>query len=238
MKTKQRKWYDLDTNGDDADLLIYDVIGESWDGGISAKQFATDLKALGDVKNINLHINSPGGLVYEGTTIYNTLVAHPATVNVHIDGMAASIASIIAMAGDHITMADNALMMIHDPWSFVIGNAMDFRKEAAALDKVKSNLVTTYVNRTGIDESDISNMMAAETWLTGDEAVNMGFADEVREGKKIAAHYNRDDLVRLHFNHVPEIQNISDVPNDGMSVGLARAKVLLAETEFNMPLHD
>ena len=129
----------------EADILIYEEIGADWFGdGLTAKAFAEDLKALGNVDRINLFINSPGGSVFDGLAIYNQLIAHKAEVHVRIDGLAASIASVIAMAGDTIEMPENAILMIHDPFAVVMGNSEELRKMADTLEKIKAGLITAY----------------------------------------------------------------------------------------------
>lgn len=193
-----KSWYSIKNLADSAEIFIYDIIGEDfWGEGVSAKQFADDVKGL-KVSTIDLRINSPGGSVFDGVAIYNLLMNHDATVNVFIDGMALSIASVIAMAGDTINMAENAMMMIHDPWSFVIGSATDMKKEADTLDKIKSSLVTSY-GRTGMETDELSNLMTEETWMTAAEAKEMGFADEVTERVAVA---NKFDLSK--FRHAPQ----------------------------------
>ena len=122
--------YQIKAQKDSAEIWIYEDIGEGWLGGLSAKVFADDLKKVGKVKNIYVRINSVGGSAVDGTAIYNSLKRHPANINVSIDGIAASIASIIAMAGDHIEMASNAMMMIHEPWIVAGGTASELREQA------------------------------------------------------------------------------------------------------------
>lgn len=173
-----------------ADVYIYDEIG--W-FGISAADFIDEVKSL-KVDTINLLINSPGGSVFDGVAIYNTLKNHPAAVNVQIDGLAASIASVIAMSGDTITIADNAMMMIHKPAVLMFGQAPDLRKEADLLDQIEQQIISTYAARTGTESELISAMMQEETWFTGSEAVTHGFADVVEEGKQRAASLNVWDL--------------------------------------------
>jgi ATP-dependent protease ClpP protease subunit len=162
-----------------AEILIYDPIGGGFFGdGVTAKRFVDDLEGLGDVRDILVRINSPGGEVFDGFAIFNALKNHPAQVHVQIDGLAASIASVIAMSGDLITVGDGAMLMIHDPWSLAMGDADDMRAAADMLDKVKVGIAQAYVNRTGLDAAEIDAMMTAETWFTADEAVAQGFADE------------------------------------------------------------
>ena len=185
---------------DTLDILIYGPIGSTWDdSGVTAKDIADALKDQKNTKTINVSINSAGGNVFDGIAIYNLLANQDGKVVVSIDGMALSIASIIAMAGDEIVMAENAMMMIHDPAGWVVGVAADMLKMAETLEKSKSTLVLTYARRTGQSESQVSEWMTDETWLTAEEAVEFGFATRTMEAKKIAA---CGDLSR--FKNAPE----------------------------------
>ena len=189
-----------------AEIWLYDEVGESYfGGGMSAKTFAEQLTALGQVDSINLRINSPGGSVFDGLSIYNTLKRHPARIDVDIDGIAASIASIIAMAGDSINIAANGMLMIHDPHGVVMGNSVDMRKTADVLDQVKQSLVDTYVARTALKASDVAEMMKEETWMTADDAVRLGFADRTTEMQRIAAHFDFSQ-----FRNVPKRLTVRD----------------------------
>lgn len=193
------KWYEMKAKGaQTGEVLIYDEIGAY---GINAKSFATDLKSLGDVKILNVHINSPGGSVIDGNAIYNSLVNHKARVNVHIDGVALSMGSVIAMAGDHISMAENALFMIHNPFGMAFGDAEELRKTADVMDKMKASLIKSYQSQTGMEESAISDLMDAETWLDADEALEMGFVHEVAGAVEMAAHF---DLSKYDFKNAPQ----------------------------------
>ena len=184
----------------EAEILIYEFIGEDfWSGrGMDAKRFSDELKALGDINKIIVRINSPGGDVFDGNTIYNILKAHKATVEVHIDGIAASIASVIAMAGDKIIMPENAMMMIHNPWGFAVGDAAEMRKMADALDKIRESIMVSYRAQTDLDEKKLFEMMDEETWMTAADAVELGFADEMIESVKAAASFKMD-----YFKNVP-----------------------------------
>jgi ATP-dependent Clp endopeptidase proteolytic subunit ClpP len=176
MKT----WYQIQakSSGDKkaADISIHDEIG-LW--GVSASRFLADVKALGAVDEINLSIHSPGGDVLDGWAIYNALRSNKAHVNVRVEGLAASMASVIAMAADKITMHENSYMMIHEPWGMAIGDAEEMRDTADLLDKLGNGLVSAYVDRTGNDEETIRGWMKAETWMDGKEAKARGFADEL-----------------------------------------------------------
>lgn len=188
-------------SADAADLYLYESIGAGWDEGITAKQFSTDLKALGQIKTLNIYINSPGGSVFDGVGIFNVLKRHRAEKIVTIDGIAASIASVIAMAGDEIRIATNGMFMVHDPWAMAIGSAADMRKMADSLDKVRDAILTTYEDRTTTDRETLQQWMADETWMSAQEAVDAGFADSIVEEVAIAA-LAKHDLST--FRHVPE----------------------------------
>ncbi|KAA1039194.1 Clp protease ClpP [Macrococcus equipercicus] len=182
-------------NESTADIHIYGAIeSEGWFSESSAQQFNDELKSLGDVSQINLYINSPGGDVFEGQAIYSMLNRHKAFVTVRVDGLAASIASVIAMAGDKIVMPNNAMLMIHDPWTFAIGNSREMRKVAADLDKINESIINTYLNKTNgqTTEENIRTMMQEETWLSADDAKAYGFIDEVTEAVKVAASIDRE----------------------------------------------
>lgn len=185
---QSRLAYRITSQADDrAEILIYDEIGESWWGeGISAKRFAEELSEI-KAGRIDVRINSGGGSVFEGNAIYNALLRHPARVETYIDGIAASIASVIAMAGERIHIAANAFIMIHNPHGVVWGEAADMRKMADTLDTVRGSLVGTYARRTGLDAAKIEAWMDAETWFNAEEAVEQGFADEIVEGQEIDA---------------------------------------------------
>ena len=200
METINRKGYQIKAKTSSAEILIYEEIGDGWMGGISAKQFAEDVKGLKNVSDINVRINSEGGSVFDGHAIYNTLKNHKARVTVDIDGLAASIASIIAMAGDEIRMAENAFMMIHDPWMVAAGTAGELRSQADVMDKVQEKLVNTYVKRTNGDAEQISAWMADETWMNAEEALERGFVDSITEETRMAACVKHKD----RYKQVPE----------------------------------
>ena len=231
----QRPWYRMEAKGDTAEIVIYDQIGQSmWGDGYGAKKFNADLKALGNVKNISVRLNSPGGDVFEGLTILNRLLAHKATVTIYIDGLAASIASVIAMAGDKIVMAENALFMIHNPWSFAMGTSEDMRATADTLDKVKEALLTAYTGQSSLDEHKISALMDAETWMTAKEGLDMGFIDEIGVGQDIQ---NSFDLSQ--FKNAPKtgiMQSGSSRPGANSSGRLISTSA--NSTEGTMTKHE
>jgi ATP-dependent protease ClpP protease subunit len=195
-KNRMKSWYNIrDAAHGEVEVLLYDEIGLF---GIPAAEFVKDLQGI-KAQVISLHINSPGGVVFEGIAIYNSLKQHPAIVNVTIDGIAASTASFIAQAGDHIIMAQSASMMIHDPLGSldakIVGNAGDLRsaaheaeKLARVLDKAAASIAGIYAGRAGGTEEEWRARMAEESWYQDQEAVDIGLADEVLESKpKVAA---------------------------------------------------
>lgn len=184
-----KKFWNVAQNvaGEAAEVWIYDIIGEGmWFEGVAAKEFCKDIAAL-NVKKLDVRINSPGGSVPDGIAIYNALRRHPANVTTYIDAEAASIASVIALAGDKCVMAENAVFMIHDPWSCCQGSAEDMRKEAAVLDVFKGMIVTAYVDKTGMSADEISTMMTDETWMDAATAKAFGFIDAIGTESKIQA---------------------------------------------------
>ncbi|MCA9233207.1 MAG: Clp protease ClpP [Planctomycetales bacterium] len=164
------------------ELWIYDVIGADFFGeGVTAKSVRDELRGVDPAERLLVRINSPGGLVFEAASIVTLLGEHPGGVDVQIDGVAASAASYIAMVGQKVAMSDGAMLMIHDPWSIVIGDSRDMVKEAELLDKMAVNLAGAYVAKSGKTEKEIREAMLAETWFTADEAVEFGLADSKLE---------------------------------------------------------
>lgn len=188
------------------ELYLYGPIGKDFFGeGISADQVVKDLNALGKKKQITVRIDSPGGAVFEGTNIYNALVRNPAKIHIEIDALAASIASVIAMAGDRIRMADNAMMMIHEPAGVVIGTAKDMRDLANLLDKTRGNLIGIYAKRTGLDNEKVSSLMQAESWFNATEALQAGFVTDILPAKTAnnSASFDKTLLAKLGYRNIP-----------------------------------
>lgn len=163
-----------------AEMILYGSIGsdEEWDD-ISDKAFKQDIENLGDVENITLHINSPGGSVFSAVAIANTLKNHKAKVTANIDGLAASAATIITSACDTVRMPKNAMFMIHNPITLAYGDNQDMKKTLEMLDKVKDSIIETYVGKVAIDKAKLSELMDNESWLTAQEAKEYGFIDEI-----------------------------------------------------------
>ena len=166
-----------------ADLYIYgDIVSYEWDeSDVSAFGFKKELEELGDISELNVHINSLGGSTYQGLTIYNLLKQNKAKINMYIDGIAASAASIIAMAGDKIFMPKTAMMMIHNCWTWLEGNAKELRKTADDMDKLATAYKAAYLSKINITEERLDELLEEESYLTADECIEMGFADEILE---------------------------------------------------------
>lgn len=226
-KPAARSWYEIRNASDEvAEVFIYDQIGEDWFGeGTTAKKFAKEIGAI-SAKRIDLHLNSPGGSVFDGQAIANAISRHPATVTTFIDGLAASIASVIALAGDTVVMASNALYMIHEPSAFAGGRADDLRQMADLLDKVTGVMVGTYADKTGIPDDELRAAMAAETWYTAAEALEAGFVDEIGVEQSMAASF---DLAAIGFRNPPK----TALPTPGVTATTTPKGKTMDENEVN-----
>lgn len=195
-------------DGKSADIFIYGEITKyAWEeyGDVSSTTFKNSLDELGtEVETIHLYINSPGGSVFEGIAIHNMLVRHKAYVIGHIDALAASIASVIAMACNEIRMPKNSMMMIHNPWTIAMGNAVELRKQADDLDRIGQSAIQSYLQKAGdkLDEETLKQLLDAETWLSADEAFQYGLADLVEEANNMAASIGGDMISR--FKNIPK----------------------------------
>lgn len=183
--TRQTDWYNM-TRAElstKAEILLYGVIGGyDWETGkvLDGKSFVKDLQDLGDdVDEIDLRIHSVGGSVWEGRAIYNALRRHSASITAHIDGMAASMATVVAMAADTVIMAEQAWFMIHNPWTMTWGDSRDLRKTADMLDKTRSLLIKAYQRHAELSTEDLEAALDEETWYTADEALEAGFIDYI-----------------------------------------------------------
>lgn len=178
-------------SADVTEILIYDEIG-FW--GITAKTFVRQLSAI-TTPEIIVRINSPGGDVFDGLTIHNALRAHSAAITTRVEGLAASAASMIAMAGKNVVIEDNALIMCHRAWTFAYGNAGDMRESAGVLDKIDDQLAGIYAAKSGKSREDCAAMMAGPekedgTWFTAAEAMDFGLVDKIvgqsSDGEEVA----------------------------------------------------
>ena len=202
-----KSWYTIRARSSGTEVLIYDEIGAY---GVTAKGFLAELGALPDDAAIDLRLNSPGGSVFDAVAIYNALKRHSGEITVWIDGIAASAASYIAMAGDTLVMPENAFLMIHDPSGLVMGTAEDMRSTAEALDKVKGSLIQGYAAKSGKPDDEIAALMAAETWLDSKDALDFGFIDRIAEPVKLAASFD----VAQFRNAPPELVEAASEPDE------------------------
>lgn len=208
-----KSWFSIRARDEGAELSIYDEIGAY---GVSAKAFIAELGALASGTALELRLNSPGGSVFDAVAIYNALKRHEGAVTVTIDGIAASAASYVAMAGDEVVMPENAFLMIHDPSGLVMGTAGDMREMAEALDKIAGSLIKGYAAKSGKADDEIATLMAAETWFDAAEAVEAGFADRIAEPVRIAARFEIGRFRNAPSDLVEAVSDSADGPgSDG-----------------------
>jgi len=202
------------------ELYIYDDIGPDWLGLISGKSVVTALKDIDPESDLTVRINSPGGSVDEAKAIYNALSRRPGPVTVEVDGIAASAASYIAMAGKTIRMAENALMMIHAPWTYAIGNAEELRRTADIVEMYESGIIDVYAARTTASREDIVQWVSEETWFDAEQAVGHGFADEIGQSLRVAA-----SMSSRRFVNMPK-RDVNDKPHRQKSLHSAELMAL------------
>lgn len=211
-------WFKIENKGDKRlKIDIYDNIGGGFFfEGLTAKGFRRQIKDAGAVDEIEVHINSNGGAVFEGFAIYETLKSHDAKVNVYVDGIAASIASVIAMAGDSIIMADNAYMMVHSPRGIIFGKSKELRKQADLLDKLNNSIVDTYMTRVSVDRDEVLNMMEEETWLNASDCIEKGFADSSTEKESDVSAFMGDRYSAFHNipSYILALTDRKDIPDN------------------------
>lgn len=208
------------------EVLIYDYIGRD---GVTAKQVIKSLATI-DEGDVHIRINSPGGSVFEGMAIFNAIRRQGNRIVTHIDGLAASMGSVIALAGDEVRMAGNALMMIHNPWSLAIGDSEDMRREAELLDKIKKQIVDIYMERSGAARSDVEALMDLETWFDSEEASEFDFVDEVEGDRDAQASFDLSV-----FQRVPEQAWARFGEKTPAGAGTNPEKEVPAMTEINTP---
>lgn len=194
------KWFAMEARNDIAEISIFDEIGGF---GITVSEFKEAFDLIRDKKSITVYINSPGGSVTEGMALYNILAAYREKITVEVIGLAASIASIVALAGKETPIMDEGTYyMIHNPWTISWGGADALRKDADTLDKMRGELINIYSARSGLSAEEVGQMMDDETWLTADEAFDKGFASSVKRTVKAAA-LSVFDLSKIGFKHPP-----------------------------------
>ena len=196
MKSKENnRFWSFSRTDDVAELYIYGSIGDNFgETSITEKEFLEDLKKIENCSKIDLHINSQGGSVTTATAINSLLVKSGKLIDVYIDGLAASMASVLAMLGKSIYMPSNTMMMIHNPWSGIYGNADELRKEAKILDKIKETMIDSYAAKSKLSREEISKIMDEETWLTAQEAFELGFCTDVTAPLNIYASIDNSNL--------------------------------------------
>lgn len=232
-------------NDEMAEVFIYGDIG-GWMDGVDAKEFARELKAL-KVTDITARINSGGGSVFEGQAIYNSLVNHPAKVTVVIDGIAASIASVIAMSGDTISITEGSHIMVHKPWSIAMGDANSMRKEAEVLDSLESGIIDIYAARTGKSRGKLEKWVSEETWFKGAAAVDAGFADNVIPAKR-KENFAKSNILNYYLHlpidiaedvcNTPHIRDVERVLRDVEGFSQTQAKRIIALMQSDYDYRD
>jgi len=202
MNNNKQSWYSINAKQTDefVDVYLYDEVGSY---GVSAKDFVNDIKLLKG-KDIYLHINCVGGEVFDGMAIYNTLKKYKGRVIAYVEGIAASMGSIIPLAADEIIMSENSLYMIHNAWGGAMGEAKDMRKTATLLDKLSSEIANIYSKKTNLPLSQIEEMMDEETWFNSEEALQYGFIDRISDAVMVAAKY---DITKFKNKTQKEIVN-------------------------------
>ncbi len=195
-------------DGKSADVFIYGEITKwAWEelGEVSSITFKSELDSLGnEVETVNLYINSPGGSVFEGLAIGNMLKRHKARVIAHVDALAASIASVIAMFADEIRMASNSLMMIHNAWTWASGNAEQLRKAADDIERINESVIQSYLDKAGdkLNNDTLKSLLDSETWLSAEEAFNYGLCDVIDDFNEAAACI--DEKLINQYQNVPQ----------------------------------
>ena len=216
-QTNKTIWNIVKNDDKNAELMLYGDIAESfWGDTISAKEVTEYLADL-DVENINVYINSNGGVVDTAIAINNALRRHKAKVTVNIDGIAASAATLITCAGDTVRMPKNALFMIHNPSTIAMGDSEEMRKQADVLEKYKNSITETYLQKVNIDKEKLSELMDNESWLSAEEALKYGFIDEIIENADIQVVENKVISNNMVFN-MAEFKNFNvdkNIKNNG-----------------------
>ena len=180
-------WYNINSKASKVvDVYIFDEIGM---GGVNAQGFIEEIKSFKD-SPMNLHINCVGGDVFDGMAIYNVIKKRTAKTTVYIEGIAASMGSVIALAADSVVMAENSLFMIHNAWGGAMGEAKEMKKTAKLLDKISGEIADIYVKKTKLPYDKVKEMMDEETWLNAEEALELGFIDSISDAIKVAAKYD------------------------------------------------
>lgn len=222
--------------GESADIYFYgDIVSDSWDKWTDTDTCPEDvigaLDTVKDAKKLNIYINSGGGSVFAGLAIYNMLKRHKAHKTVYVDGLAASIASVIMFAGDKVIIPSNSFTMVHKPWSFEIGNSSDFRKMADDLDRIEEGILNVYADNLvdGVDIETVKEMVNKETWLNGLEASKY-FNIEVAESNQAVAKVIKGDSFKNYINMPDDLRIIEEIVEEVHN----KNKVDETETELKL----
>lgn len=211
---------------DSTSVSIYDQIGESWDGsGMTAKRMAGILRSIGD-KDIQVNLNSPGGDFFEGVAIYNMLRQHKAKVTVNVLGLAASAASVIAMAGDEINMGEGSFLMIHNAWCMAIGNRHDMQAAAEQLAPFDAAMAEVYAARSGKSTKYAATLMDAESWIGAELAIKEGFATGMMS----------NDLITQDTK--ASASNVRKIESALIASGMPRSQAQKTISDFKSSLRD
>jgi HK97 family phage major capsid protein len=222
-----RSWYSFQNSAAGVEIYLYGEIDPQF--GITARDFIGELQRLGPKEPFTLRINSPGGDVTEGFAVFNALARHQGKITVAIDGLAGSIASVIAMVGDPVTIASNAYLMIHEAWGAGIGVSEDMRSVADTLDKMTATIIDAYQKKTNLPREQIAELLAAETWLNATEAKQLGFVDEVTDALRMAASVRDFNLKK--FRNAPQ-QFIQQPKNHNMQTAPTQTEIEAAADEL------
>ena len=203
----KKNWYDIQSKVSDkvADVYIFDEIGAF---GMNAQSFIDEIKGFKD-SPLNLHINCVGGDVFEGMAIYNILKKRTAETTVYIEGIAASMGSVIALAADKVVMAENSLFMIHNAWGGAMGESKELKKTANLLEKISNEIADIYIKKTNLPYDKVKEMMDEETWLNADEALELGFIDSISDAIKVAAKYDVSKFKNITNEEIKSKLNIN-----------------------------
>ena len=191
---RSKEWYSVKAEQDIPEVFIFDAI-DIW--GVDAESFVKEVAAI-DADQIRLRINSPGGNVFDGAAMISAIRNHRATVEARVEGVAASMAAVLAVAADEVVMSEEAMMMMHPPWALVVGNADDMRGMADTLDKIDDNHLGIIARKAGRDVDDVREEIGQELWMNAEEAVKWGFADSIGGHAEVAARFDMSC-----YNHTP-----------------------------------
>lgn len=239
-KTQQKKnsFFEIKASADgkSADVFIYGEITKwAWEeyGEISSTIFKEKLDEAGDVDTIHLYVNSPGGSVFEAIAMANMLKRHQARVIAHVDALAASAASFFIMVADEIRMPSNSMLMIHNAWNNVAGNANELRKAADDLDRINQSAIQMYLDKAGdkLDDAKLKELLDNETWLSAEEAFSYGLCDVVEESNSMVASIS--DKYKQKYRNVPQqLQKL--IPTAMSADEKALREKILADSKANL----